>query len=398
MAFDYEKLAERYKKSPAEVKGKVDAYAESVKNELKDFYSADKIDAEVEKIVVGNISNLFQLSGLEYAKDQYVNGNIKKANVIILGVSPADDRNSYEKWKAREAYKVDPNGALAAKKVRLQKREDGTSYAVALDSNPMITRKDKDGVVTEEPNPNYGKDIPDAMKVSIPMIIAGWVSVKDGKEVVESVEEFKMSSMGWDKDIVNKPDTGKKSTVYGRVNGQYFTVSKDAYEGSEVYEKAYDVAMRVLPTTDIWMDLSALNEQPVVEKVDGKNKTIYTKFATKATIQKCEIQDLKSQYNGRKYQKAKIRVGDVDVMNGINMGTSYEPVVAYVSEHVCENDEVIVLGCKKSFAKKDDQGKYVKDENGDNVMLPFYELWGVIKSFDSEHDKVIARLKEKGLL
>lgn len=395
MTFDYDKIAERYKKTPAEVKAKVEAYAAKVKAELADFYKPDVIDAEVEKIVVGNISNLFQLSGLEYAKDQYERGNIKKANVIVLGVSPSEDRNSYEKWLAREAYKADPNGALVAKKVRLQKTESGKEYPVPLDSRPTITRKDENGVAVEVENPDFGKDLPEILKVSVPTIVCGWIPNKGD---VEAVEDFYMGTMAWDNDLKNQPDIGKKSTIYGRINGKYLTIFKDAYEGSEVYEKAYDVAMRVLPSTDIWMDLSVLNDMPIQEVVDGKRKSLYTKFAVKGTVQKCDVKPMKSQYTGRSYHKAELRIGDSEVVSGIKLGSTYAPLTAYIDENVVENDEVIVLGVKKSFAKKDDQGNYVKDADGNSVMLPYYEMWGCIKAFSSDHDKVIARLKEKGLI
>lgn len=406
MTFDYEKLAERYKRSPAEIKVKVEHYASKIKEELKEFYKPDVIDAEVEKIVANNLSGLFQLKGLDYAKDQFERGNgVRKSNVIILGVSPAEDRNSYDKWLAREAYKMDPNGALAAKKVRLQKKDDGTSYPVALDSKATITRKNSDGSVIEEPNPNYGKDIPSNYKVSIPMIIAANVTMKDGKEVSDPCETFTMASMPYDrKEMENFPQVGKKSTVYGRVNGQYFSIGKDAYEGSDVYEKAYDVANRVLPSTEYWMDLAAIAEQPIVDVVDGKRKNIYTKFATKGTVQKVSV-DEKTAYDGSKYFKASVRIGDVDVVDGIRLSTSYQPVVNDIddghtndSTKITDNDEVIVFGCKKSYAKRNDDGSYVKDADGNTVMMPTYELWGIIKAFNAEHDAVLERLRAKGLL
>jgi 2-phospho-L-lactate transferase/gluconeogenesis factor (CofD/UPF0052 family) len=185
--------------------------------------------------------------------------------------------------------------------------------------------------------------------------------------------------------------------VYCKLNGQYLTINKDAYEGSEIYTKAYDVAARVLPTTEFWVDLAAINEQPIYEMVDGKQKAIYTKFATKGQVQRVEIQDLKSK-SGNPYQKAKLRIGDVDVMNGINLGTSYSPVVAYISEHVTKDDEVIVFGCKKSFTPKDKDGKDEVDPDGNKVKRAYYELWGVLRSFDSAHDKMVQRLKDRGLI
>lgn len=404
LTFDYERLAERYKRSPAEIKSKVESYAADIKRELADFYKPDVIDGEVEKIVANNLSSLFQLKGIDYAKEQHEKGNIKKANVIVLGVSPSEDRNSYEKWLAREAYKSDPNGAIAAKKVRVQKRDDGSSYPVALDSKATITRKNSDGTVTEEPNPNYGKDIPNAYKVNVPMIVAAYVNVKDGKESSEPCEDFVMGSMNWDKELENQPYVGKKSTVYGRLNGQYFSISKDAYEGKDAYEKAYDVAARVLPNTEYWMDLAAIAEQPIVDVVNGKRKNIYTKFATKGTVQKVDVREMKSQWNNSKYYKGYVRIGDVDVVDGINLSTTYAPLVADLDDgnnnpnQVTENDEVIVFGCKKSFAKKDDNGNFIKDADGNNEMIPYYELWGVIKAYDDEKDKVLQRLREKGLL
>jgi len=389
MAFDYDKLAEKLKKDPSEVKAKVEKFAAEVKAELTGIYEADEIDAEVEKIVGNNIGKLFRLSGLAYAKDQAEKGLISTVNAIILGVSPPDDRNSYKKWQLREEYKKDPKGAVKASKVREATSKNGNVYPIPLDNEPMIKRKDKDGNNVEEANPNFGKDIPDAFKVSIPMIITGING--------DAKAEFKMASMSWDKEIVNHPDIGKKSTVYGRENGEYFTVSKDAYEGNDIYQKSYDVAMRVLPSTDLWMDLIEVVSTPVIEVVDGNRKNVYTKFITSGNVQKVDINE-QTSYSGNKYLKAKLRIGNVDVVNGINLGSSYENTVAYISDNIQTGDDVIVVGCKKSFAKTDNNKNPVLDEDGNKIMVPYYELWGVIKAFDSEHDKVMERLRAKGLI
>ena len=224
-------------------------------------------------------------------------------------------------------------------------------------------------------------------KLNVPLIIAGL----DG----QAKEEFLMGSMTWDKDCKHDIDIGKKSTVYGRQNNGYFSISKDAYEGNELYQKAYDVAMRVLPSTDYWMSLVEVDGVPVVDPGTGKN--IYTKFATKGSVQKIEIQDLKDR-NNNPYHKVSIRLGDVDLSGGIKLSTTNECVVAYVSENIQSNDEVIVFGCKKSFVKKNDKGEALKDESGNDVKIGYYELWGVVKQFDQEHDAVLAALRAKGFI
>lgn len=393
MAFDYNDLATKLKKDPSEVKPKVDKFAAEIKAELTDIYPPDQIDEEVEKVVLKNIKKIFQLSGLAYAEDQAEKGNINTVNAIILGVSPTDDRNSYKKWLLREEYKKDPKGTVKAGKVREAVSKNGNVYAVPLDYEPMIKRKDKDGNNVEVANPNLGKDIPDSLKVTLPLIIAS----VDGN----STEKFAMASMSWDDNMLNHPDIGKKSTVYGRVNEDgdevKFSVSKDAYKGNDIYQKAYDVAMRVLPTTDVWMDLVEVVSTPITEEVDGKTKNIYTKFATKGNVQKVDIQE-QTRYNGDKYLKAKVRIGDVDVIDGINLGTSYDNTVAYVSENIQTGDEVVVFGCKKSFAKTDNNNKPLLDETGNKVMIAYYELWGIIKAFDNKKDEINARLRAKGLI
>lgn len=389
MTFDYANIAKKLKKDDvADVKAKVDKYAAEVKKELVDFYAPDKIDAEVEKVVLKNLNKVFKLSGLAYAKDQAEKGNLSVANVIVLGVSPAEDRNSYKKWLATEEWRRDPKGAVKAGKVREAISKAGNTYAIALDNEPTIETKDKDGNIIRKENPNYGKDIPDSLKVNIPMIIASL----DG----QAKEEFIMGSMSWDRDVVNKPDIGKKSTVYGRINNDRFAISKDAYEGDEIYQKAYDVAARVLPSTDLWMNLVDVEAVPVVEMVDGQRKNVYTKFATKGTVQKVSI-DEKAGYDGGKYLKASVRIGDTDVINGINMSTTYENTVAYITENIQSNDEVIVVGCKKSFAKKEGD-KFVLDPDGNRIMIPYYELWGIIKEFNNEQDAMLERLRAKGLI
>lgn len=389
MTFDYANIAKKLKKDDvADVQAKVDKYAAEVKKELADFYAPDKIDAEVEKVVLKNLNKVFKLSGLAYAKDQAEKGNISVANVIVLGVSPSEDRNSYKKWQATQEWKKDAKSAVKNGLVREAISKAGNTYAIALDNEPIIKSKDKDGNNVEKENPNFGKDIPDSLKVTVPMIIASL----DGT----AKEEFIMGSMSWDKEIVNKPDVGKKSTVYGRVNNERFTISKDAYEGDEIYQKAYDVAARVLPSSELWMDLVDVEAVPVVDVVDGQRKNIYTKFATKGTVQKPDIQE-KTGYDGSKYLKATIRIGDTDVINGIKLSTTYENVVAYVSDNIQSNDEVIVVGCKKSFAKKEGD-KFVLDPDGNRIMIPYYELWGVIKEFNSEEEERNARLRAAGLI
>ena len=60
MTFDYSNIAKKLKKDDvADVQAKVDKYAAEVKAELKDFYAPDKIDAEVEKVVLKNLSKVF---------------------------------------------------------------------------------------------------------------------------------------------------------------------------------------------------------------------------------------------------------------------------------------------------------------------------------------------------
>lgn len=395
MTFDYAAISKRYNKPMDEVITKVDKYASEIKSELKDFYSGEELNTEVEKIVTSNLGRIFVLKGLEYAKDQYAKGNTRKANVIILGVSPSEDRNSYEKWKCTTEYWKDPKSAVEKGFVREAISKTGKTYSIPLVHDK--TRKNRDGV--EEPNPDFGKDIPEALKVNIPMIICGWTRILDGKEVVEPTEEFKMSSMPWDYELVNHPDVGKKSTVYGNINGQYFTVAKDAYEGHDVYNKAYDVAMRVLPTTEFWMDLPSVDSLPIQEDKDdgsGDKKAVYSKFACKGNVQRVNIMDMKSK-SGNTYQKLYLRIGDVDLPNGINLSTTYTPVLSYVESNVTKDDDVIVFGCKKSYAKRDDKGE-IELIDGKRVMLPKYELWGVVRSFDSAHDQMIQRLKEKGLV
>ena len=144
------------------------------------------------------------------------------------------------------------------------------------------------------------------------------------------------------------------------------------------------------------MDLIDVEAVPVVDVVDGNRKNIYTKFATKGTVQKVSV-DEKTGYDGSKYFKASVRIGDTDVINGINLGTTYENVVTYVSDNIQSNDEVIVVGCKKSFAKKEGD-KFVLDPDGNRIMIPYYELWGIIKEFNGEQDAMLERLRAKGLI
>jgi len=401
MTFDYQKLAEKYKRDPAEVQKKIEAYAANIKTELKELLPPDRIDTEVEKIVSNNLGSLFRLTGLEYAKEQNEKGVLSKANVIVLGVSPAEDRNSYAKYQAKQKYyellnskkdyDIEQVEAIKAGKlvgpVRIERYPDGYEKLIPVYTDKTKKSKDANGNNIEVENPDYLKDIPTVWKLNVPLIIAGL----DG----QAKEEFLMGSMTWDKDCKHDIDIGKKSTVYGRQNNGYFSISKDAYEGNELYQKAYDVAMRVLPSTDYWMSLVEVDGAPVVDPGTGKN--IYTKFATKGSVQKIEIQDLKDR-NNNPYHKVSIRLGDVDLTSGIKLSTTNECVVAYVSENIQSNDEVIVFGCKKSFVKKNDKGEALKDESGKDVKIGYYELWGVVKQFDQEHDAVLAALRAKGLI
>ena len=402
MVFDYQKLADKYKKDPAEVRKKIETYAANIKSELKELLPPDRIDAEVEKIVSNNLGSLFKLAGLEYAKEQNEKGVLSKANVIVLGVSPTEDRNSYAKYQARtkyyellkstKDYDVEQVEAIKAGKlvgpVRIERQPDGYEKLIPVYTDKMKKSKDADGNNVEVENQDYLKDIPTVWKLNVPLVVAAL----DGDR---QDPYFLMGSMTWDKDCKHDIDVGKQSTVYGRQNNEYFSISKDAYEGNDLYQKSYDVAMRVLPSTDYWMSLVEVDSAPVVDPDTGKN--IYTKFATKGSVQKIDIQDLKDR-NNNPYHKVALRLGDVDLTSGMKMSTTNECVVAYVSENIQSNDDVIVFGCKKSFVKKNDKGEALKDESGKDVKIGYYELWGVVKQFDQEHDAVLAALRAKGLI
>jgi len=402
MVFDYQKLADKYKKDPAEVRKKIETYAANIKSELKELLPPDRIDAEVEKIVSNNLGSLFKLAGLEYAKEQNKKGVLSKANVIVLGVSPTEDRNSYAKYQARtkyyellkstKDYDVEQVEAIKAGKlvgpVRIERQPDGYEKLIPVYTDKMKKSKDADGNNVEVENQDYLKDIPTVWKLNVPLVVAAL----DGDR---QDPYFLMGSMTWDKDCKHDIDVGKQSTVYGRQNNEYFSISKDAYEGNDLYQKSYDVAMRVLPSTDYWMSLVEVDSAPVVDPDTGKN--IYTKFATKGSVQKIDIQDLKDR-NNNPYHKVALRLGDVDLTSGMKMSTTNECVVAYVSENIQSNDDVIVFGCKKSFVKKNDKGEALKDESGKDVKIGYYELWGVVKQFDQEHDAVLAALRAKGLI
>ena len=402
MVFDYQKLADKYKKDPAEVRKKIETYAANIKSELKELLPPDRIDGEVEKIVSNNLGSLFKLAGLEYAKEQNEKGVLSKANVIVLGVSPTEDRNSYAKYQARtkyyellkstKDYDVEQVEAIKAGKlvgpVRIERQPDGYEKLIPVYTDKMKKSKDADGNNVEVENLDYLKDIPTVWKLNVPLVVAAL----DGDR---QDPYFLMGSMTWDKDCKHDIDVGKQSTVYGRQNNEYFSISKDAYEGNDLYQKSYDVAMRVLPSTDYWMSLVEVDSAPVVDPDTGKN--IYTKFATKGSVQKIDIQDLKDR-NNNPYHKVALRLGDVDLTSGIKLSTTNECVVAYVSENIQSNDDVIVFGCKKSFVKKNDKGEALKDESGKDVKIGYYELWGVVKQFDQEHDAVLAALRAKGLI
>jgi len=402
MVFDYQKLADKYKKDPAEVRKKIETYATNIKNELKELLPPDRIDGEVEKIVSNNLGSLFKLAGLEYAKEQNEKGVLSKANVIVLGVSPTEDRNSYAKYQARtkyyellkstKDYDIEQVEAIKAGKlvgpVRIERQPDGYEKLIPVYTDKTKKSKDADGNNVEVENQDYLKDIPTVWKLNVPLVVAAL----DGDR---QDPYFLMGSMTWDKDCKHDIDVGKQSTVYGRQNNEYFSISKDAYEGNDLYQKSYDVAMRVLPSTDYWMSLVEVDSAPVVDPDTGKN--IYTKFATKGSVQKIDIQDLKDR-NNNPYHKVALRLGDVDLTSGIKLSTTNECVVAYVSENIQSNDDVIVFGCKKSFVKKNDKGEALKDESGKDVKIGYYELWGVVKQFDQEHDAVLAALRAKGLI
>jgi hypothetical protein len=400
---DYEKIAERYGISVEEVKDKLDKNYRSILKELEGVYSSPQLEAEASKYNVAAIPTIFQLEGLRLAKDKAAKGLLDTAGVIILGVSPPEDGNSYKMWKQKEEYKkllnkkekTEDDIVKMNSLVKLGISEtNGKEYPIALDSEAMIERKDKDGNKTIETNPNFGQPIPKALKISVPFILC---ALNDSAK-----EEFLMGSMRWDKTIKNLPDVGKMSTVYGKQhdpNKPYFTINKDAYEGEELYKKAFDVAMRVLPSTEFWMDLPAIDDAPisVFNEDKGKNTTVYTKFAATGMVQKVQIQEFVNKDN-KKEHKVSVTVGDIDMPTGLKLSTRYEPVVAYVHENIAKGDDVIVMGCKKSFMSKDKTTqKVILDDKGNPVMIPYYELWGIIKSF-SGNDEIAEMLRSKGLV
>jgi len=418
MTIDVKALAEKYKLTEAEVSKKINDKTNAIKLKIGDLYSADKIDAEVEKLVVGSLGDMFSLSGLEYAKDQAAKGGLKTFDVIILGAGKPEDGNDYKKRQITMKYYRALNGGKWAEKnedgtwgepvdhapdlevanamltnkiVRLAKSKEGKDYAIALDSERTIKIKGDDGqVVEEKENPNFGKDIPEAWSFKVPMIVSKVYDKFDqtpgAENVGKAVNEFKMGTMRCEdrhgNGVKNLPAIGRKSRVYGRLAGKGLSISKDAYEDFGVFDQSYDVALTIMSKQGsgekdldmIWRDLCEF------EDLDA-----YKTFSAKGTLQYKKLTGSEKERN----QVIQIKVGDADVTTGISMKSRYAPVIADVADEMGVHDEVIVFGRKMSFAP---------DKEKPTIKMPYYELWGVIASKDVTGAEAKKRLKEAGLI
>jgi hypothetical protein len=399
---DYKAIAERYTVDEAVVKKKIEEYSAKIKVELATFYDAEHIDAEVEKIVTANVSSLFRPSGFEYAKSEFEKGKNKGLYAIVLGVSKYEDKNDYKKndirkwyyrylnggtWKEKDVETgeyVEKNHApnleminqwITSGKIKIGKSKDGKDYPIPLESERETTYKDESGATVTKENKKFGEEIETVLRVKVPMIITAVEQCavgKDGKivkTVDENKEDFVIANLPWDrdnKDFRHVPKVGRKSILYANKYGTTWSIFDLGHEDKGVYDKAYETAMRVLQTTEHWMDLNAL--------MDADPRTV---FATSGSIQQKKIEG-----DGL---SARIRINSDDLIGGIGMKSNYLPVVEDVEE-LNIGDEVVVVGRKMQF-------KNDKDE-----MIQYYELWGVIRNRDAGKDAVLQRLRDKGLL
>lgn len=361
----YEDIAERYDVPVEKVKKTCNEYIEKVKSEIGEFFSdEDALAKKAEELLASNISSLFRLSGLAYAKAESTKdkARIKKIDCIVLGVSPVEDRNDFARRTARNMYYDDlKKGTDASIKngyVRIAKREDGSKFPVPLFHERTI--KDREG--NEIENPRYGQDIPYEGKRNLIVV----VTEMGGKEQ----ETLENATMGWDKETAsNYPAIGQKSVVYGYKAGKTLSISKDAYEDFGPYEKTWNVATRVLQNSDLWKDLSE------VVTMDP-----YKNFVTRGSVMRFDPSD-----DGL---KIKLRINGDDVTDGIGLSTKYAPVMNDVKA-LHQGDEVIVIGRKMQF----NAGNKDAPE-----IIPYYQLWGVIVNNSSEQDAMREKLVAAGLI
>jgi len=348
-----------YSLSENEVKTKVEEYQAKLKSEIKEFFSdAESLQKKIDELTVSNISKIFVLSPLLYAKKEAEKGNLKEISCIVFGVSPTEDRNDYEKRQARNMYYEDlKNGtdqSIKSGLVRIGVTEDGKKYPIPLYSKKFV--KDKDG--NEIPNPKYGQDIPYDGQKRLVMYVS---SIGDSE-----VESLEFGTIRWDKDCKNHPKIGCKSVVYGNKYGKTISVYKDAYEDYGPYDMAWSVAERVLPKSECWKELGEVASPKVAP---------YTLFFTRGNVSRV-------QENEGKYV---LRITSIDVPDGIKLSTRSSVIGKQILDFQ-SGDEVIVVGKKMNF--KGDDGN----------MIDYYQLWGAVRDTGGAEDEMRKKLAAAGLI
>lgn len=405
MTIDIKALADRYKISEAKVQETINGYKAKVKKELGSVYSGEKLDTEVDKIVTSNVNNLFKLEGLELAKAEAEAGRAHVIDCVIIGVSPAEDKNDFKKKDIRKWYYRYLNGGkwkeqdketgewiekdhapdlekinswIVNKKIKLAKSDKGADYPIALEDERVIKFKDENGQAVERENPKYGQEIDTVFRVKVQMI----VTAVDKKDVDP---EIVIANMPWPKyidqygkpkpvsklnDVNRMPKIGYKSRVYAKKFGTAWSIMTDGYEDFGPYDGAYSSAMSLIVNDETYMDLPSLDDA-----------SPYTSFITKGSVQQIKFDETNT--------KVSIRVNDIDLPTGINMSSRYVPIID-AGENLNVSDDVIAIGRKLSFSK----------ENADGVKetLPFYQLWGIIRNKEEEHDKALEILRNAGLI
>jgi hypothetical protein len=355
---DYKKYATIFSTTEEIVKAKVDEYRVKVTETVSKFYKdPDAINAKVEELVQSNISSLFSLPPYEYAMKQFKDGKINKYDCVVLAIAPTSDRNDFKAREHKGKWFTDAKSAVDEHWVREGISKDGKPYPIATYNEP--TTKDSDG--NEIPNPRFGKDMPYDGAKNLIMVVTG---VGD-----DNVEELAKGFIRWDKKTcTHEPRVGKKSQIFGNKYGESYSISKDAYTDFGDYEKTFAMAMRILPTTELWKDLADVVTDAVPE---------YTKFAVKGNVTK--VDDSASD-------KIKLRINSIDCPDGMMLSTKYVPLMEELDK-LYTGDEVIVIGQKLSFTDK---------SNPDPRKVIYYQLWGVIK--DNKDDDLMKELAEHNLV
>lgn len=334
--YDYEKLAEKFRSDPDSMKTTIDNLEAEFKADLP-----DEPDKTIRALVMRELVNLNAM----VSPEEYLKKNADQFDGVILGVSNKKDLNYPEKKMAWNAYKKDPEKAIADGKVRIEIGEDGKEKQIALISKKKF-QSGKD-------NPDFGEPIPYAPGREMFMVL---MESTIGGMVTDGNEQICLVRADYDDVNVGQISTirGKSTQVANKLHTAVIRGWENGYSEAGSYKKAWDLANRFYEK--FYVDVRSGTDGDW--KTDRVTKMTLDQvrampgfgfFCTKANVQKVELT------SDKEIQKLYLNLESDGTT--VTLSTKYSPLFT-LADDLSSGDEVIVTG--ERFSYKKDDGTWVK--------------------------------------